>query len=160
MKIGLALRELHRSEDDLGHELLQVADRHRVDHEIFHVAQDLARWSQQHVREIAAVAGRYGEDLDPEPHGMPSLAKRALERSAELVGRTSTADLLLLRDLRGLYLKAAGVSVDWELVAQAAQGIRHTDLLGLAQRCHPETVRQMKWANGKLKESATQALVS
>ena len=30
----------------------------------------------------------------------------------------------------------------------------------LAERCHPDTLRQMRWANAKLKESATQALVS
>ncbi|MFS0703443.1 hypothetical protein AB6N23_02865 [Cellulomonas sp. 179-A 9B4 NHS] len=160
MKIGLALRELHRAEDDLAHELLQVADRHDVDHEIFHVAQDLAVWSREHVRAIAGIAGRYGEDLDPEPRGVPQPSARALERSAEALGRSSGPELLLLRDLRGLYLRAAGVSVDWELVAQAAQGVRHLELLELAERCHPETVRQMKWANGKLKESATQALVS
>ena len=36
----------------------------------------------------------------------------------------------------------------------------HRELLGLAERCHPDTLRQMRWANAKLKESATQALVS
>ena len=46
------------------------------------------------------------------------------------------------------------------MLAQAAQGIKSTDLLGVAQKCHPETVRQMKWANGKLKESSTQILIS
>jgi hypothetical protein len=40
------------------------------------------------------------------------------------------------------------------------EGIKHTDLLAVPQRCHPETLRQMRWANGKLDESATQALVS
>lgn len=30
----------------------------------------------------------------------------------------------------------------------------------LAERCHPDTLRQLRWANAKLKESATQALVS
>jgi hypothetical protein len=59
-----------------------------------------------------------------------------------------------------VYIKAAGVSVDWELLAQAAQGIKHADLLDLAKKNHPDTLRQMRWANGKLKESATQILVS
>jgi len=43
MKIGVVLRELHRSENDLAHELLQVADRHAVDHEIYYVGRDIAR---------------------------------------------------------------------------------------------------------------------
>ncbi|GAA4419178.1 hypothetical protein GCM10023169_09610 [Georgenia halophila] len=160
MKIGIVLRELHRSENDLAHELLQVADRHKVDHEIFHVARDLAEWSQRHVREIAEIAEAYGEQLDPEAEGESGLVGRALERSSELVGRAKAPGLLLLRDLREIYMKAGGVSVDWEMLGQAAQGIKHRDLLQLTKRCHPDTLRQMRWANGKLKESSTQVLVS
>ncbi len=160
MKIGLVLRQLHRDENDLAHELFQVADRHKVDHEIFHVARDLAAWSQRHVVDIAAIARDYGEDLDPEPHGESSLAARALDTVSELSGRARTPGLLMLRDLREIYIKAAGVSLDWEMLAQAAQGIRHTDLLELAERSRAQTLRQMRWANGKLKESATQTLIT
>jgi len=156
MKIGLVLEELHRSENDLAHELLQAADRHKVDHEIYHVGRDLAVWSQRHVREIAEIAERYGQ----QPKGESTLAAKVVDKGSELMGRAKFPGLLLLRDLRGLYLKAAGVSTDWEMLAQAAQGIKHTDLLEVCQRCHPETVRQMRWANGKLKESSTQVLVS
>jgi len=160
MKIGLVLRELHRAENDLAHELLQVADRHKVDHEIFHVARDLAHWSQRHVTDIAEIALRYGEELDPRPEGEATLAARALDTVSELTGRSRLPGLVMLRDLREVYLKAAGVSVDWEMLSQAAQGIKHTDLLEVAQRCRPETQRQMQWANAKLKESSTQVLVS
>jgi hypothetical protein len=68
--------------------------------------------------------------------------------------------MLLLSDIREIYLAAAGVSVDWELVAQGAQGARDLELIELAQRCHAENLRQMRWANAKLKESATQILLS
>jgi len=160
MKIGLALRELHRSENDLAHELLEVSERHKVDHDVYHVARDLAAWSQRHVRDIAAIADRYGEELDPEPEGELGLMERVRDKGSELVGRAKAPGLLLLRDLREVYLKAAGVSVDWELLAQAAQGIKHTDLLELAEQSHPDTLRQMKWANAQLKVHATQVLVS
>jgi hypothetical protein len=160
VKIGLALRELHRSENDLAELLLHVSDRHKVDHEVYHVAQDLAGWSQDHVRRIAEIGGHYGQDLDPVPAGEPGLVAGLLDKGSELMGRASTPGLLMLRDLREVYVRAAGVSMDWDLLAQAAQGIRHTDLLDLAESCHPETVRQMQWAHGKLKASATQALVS
>ena len=160
MKIGLVLRELHRSENDLAHELLQVADRHRVDHEVYYVARDLAVWSQRHVTEIAAIAGDYGEDLDPEPHGESNVAQRALDKASELAGRAKTPGLLMLRDLREVYMKASGVSADWEMLAQAAQGVGHTDLLAVVQRCHPDTLRQVRWANAKLKETSTQVLIS
>lgn len=160
MKLGLVLEQLHRDENDLAQHLLRVSERHKVDHEIYHLARDLAKWSQQHVREIAAIAGRYGRELDPEPKGENMLLEKIREKGSELVGRDAEAGLLLLRDLREAYIKACGVSADWELVAQAAQGIKHTDLLEVAQRCHAQNLRQMKWANGKLKESATQILVS
>ncbi|MEN5074037.1 hypothetical protein ABE437_09485 [Isoptericola cucumis] len=160
MKIGLALRELHRSESDLAHDLLKVAARHEVDHEIFHVGRDVARWSQHHVREIAEIAHRYGEDLDPEVRGEPAPVVRLLEKGSELVGRRPVSDLLKLRDLRELAMRAFGVSTEWEMVAQAAQGLPDTDLLAVCQRCHPETLRQMKWANAQIKQSATQALLS
>jgi hypothetical protein len=160
MRIGLVLEELHRSENDLAHELLQVSERHKVDHEIYHLGRDLARWSQQHVREIAKIGRQYGLDLNPEPKDEAAWAERIREKGSELLGRRGDVALLLLRDLREVYMKASGVSADWEMLAQAAQGIKHTDLLGVAQKCHPETVRQMKWANGKLKESSTQILIS
>lgn len=160
MKFGLVLQEMHRSENDLAHHLLVISERHKVDHEIYHLARDLARWSQQHVRDIAGIARNYGQDLDPEPRGEAGLMEALREKGSELMGRRPETGMLLLRDLRELYLKACGVSADWELLAQAAQGMKDKDLLALAEKCHPQTIRQMKWANGKLKESATQVLVS
>ncbi|WP_458117082.1 hypothetical protein [Arthrobacter sp. D2-10] len=160
MKIGLVLEELHRSENDLAHELLQVSERHKVDHEIYHLGRDLAKWSQEHVREIAKIAKNYGQDLDPDPKGDLAVTKKLREKGSELIGRRSSPALLLLRDLREIYLKAAGVSVDWEMLAQAAQGIKHTDLLDVTKQCHPETLRQLRWANAMLKVESTQALIS
>jgi hypothetical protein len=160
MKIGLVLDELHRSENDLAHELLQVSERHKVDHGIYHLGRDLARWSQQHVREIARIGKDYGQDLDPEPRDEAGLAERLREKGSELLGRRSGVALLLLRDLREIYMKASGVSADWEMLAQAAQGIKHTDLLDVTKRCHPDTLRQMRWANAMLKENSTQILIS
>jgi hypothetical protein len=156
----MALRELHRSENELAEKLLHASDRHEVDHEIHYVARDLARWSQEHVRLLAQAAERYGTHLDPEPRGESGLMERLRERVSETLGREPQASLLLLVDLREIYTSAAGVSVDWELVAQAAQGVKDHELVALSKRCHPDNLRQMRWANGKLKESATQILVS
>jgi hypothetical protein len=160
MKIGLVLKELHRSENDLVHALLHVSERHKVDHEVFYLARDLAGWSTEHLRELAAIAKDYGQDLDPDPGDESGLGVKLREKGSELLGRDKDAGLLLLEDLREIYLKASGVSVDWEMLAQAAQGIQHTDLLEVTKRCRPETLRQAKWANAKLKESCTQILIS
>jgi hypothetical protein len=160
VRIHLALEELHRSENDLATQLLSLADRHKAEHEVFHVARDLAVWSQGHVREIARIGRGYDLDLDPEPAGDPSLLQRVRQDVGDRLGRRSAPALLLLRDLRSVFMDASGVSVDWEMIAQAAQGVRDRELLAVASRCHPETLRQARWANSRIKESATQILVS
>ena len=160
-KIPLVLRELHRAETGLARDLLALADHHRTDAEIFHVARDIATWSQIHVRRLAEAGVEHGVHLDPEPRwtlpgplpGLTRMLARGLRRRRE-------PGLLLLADLRHVHRVAAGVSVDWELLAQSAQGMKQQALLELAQDCHPQTLRQMRWANAQLKESSTQVIAS
>jgi hypothetical protein len=68
--------------------------------------------------------------------------------------------MLLLADLRHVHRTAAGVSLDWEVLAQTAQAMQDTDLLAVAEDCHPQTLRQMRWANAKVKETAAQTMVT
>jgi hypothetical protein len=159
-KVPMALAELHRAENDLAGELLHASDRHKVDHEIFYLARDLARWSQDHVRELARVGRTYGIELDPNPEDEASLIARIRQRGAELLGRRHDPAVLLLKDLREIHCKAAGVSLDWEILAQTAQALKDSELLALAQNCHPQTLRQMHWANASLKENAAQTMVT
>lgn len=159
-KVGLALAELRRAENRLAVTLEEVADRQKMEHEVFHVARDLAGWSRAHVARIADAGRGFGMDLDPEADTEPGLLARVQEKTAELIGRGHDAGLLLLDDLRRVHLLAAGVSLDWEILAQTAQALQDQDLLGLATDCHPETLRQMRWANAKLKETAPQVMVT
>jgi hypothetical protein len=159
MRIGTVLRDLHHDEIDLARTLVRVADEHRADHEVFHVGHDLAGWSVRHVREIAAMAEEFGESLDPEPRESPPILDRARRWLGERGGRSAATELVMVRDLREVYLRASSVLTDWEMVGQAAQAIVHEDLLDLATRCQAETKRQATWANAKIKESSTQALV-
>jgi len=156
----MALEELHRSENDLAGELLQASDRHKVDHEIFYLGRDLARWSQEHVRELARIGEDYGLDLDPEPEDDTKLVARVRQKGAELLGRHHDPAVLLLRDLREIHRKAAGVSLDWEILAQTAQALKDKELLALTKRCHPQTLRQLRWANASLKVNAAQIMVT
>lgn len=160
MKLAPVLHELHHSEVRLGRQLLLVSERHAVDHEIHHVARDIAEWSRQHLRRLAEVAGDYGLDLDPAPRLESGPAARVRAKGSELIGRMHAPELLLLEDLRSVYVDASGVQMDWLLIAQAAQGVRHMRLLEVADECQPETNRQAKWAEGQLKSHATQILVS
>ena len=159
-KVGAAIEELHRSENDLAGALLNLSDQQKTDHEIFHVARDIAGWSHEHVRELARVGRDYDLDLDPEPEDESTLVARMKQKSAELIGRFHEPTLMLLADLRHVHRVAAGVSLDWEVLAQTAQAMKDTELLSVCKECHPETLRQMRWANAKVKETAAQVLVT
>jgi hypothetical protein len=101
----------------------------------------------------------YGMHLRWHPN-LAALSAPLQRKVSDLVGRRPEPALLLLTDLRRIHLRAAGVSVDWELLAQGAQAAKDEQLLALASRCHPETLRQMRWANAMLKELAPQTLTS
>jgi hypothetical protein len=159
-KVGAAIEELHRSENDMVGALLNLADQQKVNHEIFYVARDIARWSHEHVRRLAAAGRDYGLELDPDAEFEAGLLARAKHKGSELTGRFHEPGLLLLADLRHLHLMAAGVSLDWEILAQTAQAMRDRELLSLAEDCHPETLRQLRWANAKVKETAAQIMVT
>jgi hypothetical protein len=160
MKLDMAIEELHRSENHLVTVLTSMSDKHKADHEVFYVCRDMAGWSRRHVSELARVGGDFGLDLDVEASDDPSLLATMKQRASELMGRRSVPGLLLLADLRHLYREAAGTSVDWELLAQGAQGAKEKELLALTKRCHPESLRQTRWANAYLKVSSPQVLAS
>ncbi|OBB83930.1 hypothetical protein [Mycobacterium sp. 852002-30065_SCH5024008] len=159
MKLKMAIRELHRSERKLAHKLNLVAARHHSDQDINHLAQDLAGWSQQHLNELAEHGRHYGLHLSAEPRtrvitgGVQSWMSGILRHRPE-------PGLVLLADLRRIHRLAAGASLDWELLAQGAQAAKDPELLSLASRCHPETLRQMRWANAMLKELSPQVLMN
>ena len=159
-KVGAAIEELHRSENNLARALLDLSDQQKPDHEVHHVARDLARWSQEHVRELARVSRDYGLDLDADVSDETNLVARVKQKGAELTGRFHEPALLLLADLRHIHVMAAGVSLDWEVLAQTAQAMKDPELLALCQDCHPQTLRQLRWANAKVKETSAQVMVT
>ena len=159
MKLDLVLRELHRAETTLAKDLLKTSGRHHGEHEVHHVARDLAGWSAEHVRDVARAGRDHGLDLDEDVPG-PGPLEPLRAALSQLGGRRPEPGLLLLADLRRLHRRAAGVSLDWELLAQGAQAAKDTGLLELASRCRPQTLRQLKWTNAMLKVLSPQILTS
>ncbi|MGW5386277.1 hypothetical protein [Nocardia sp. NPDC003963] len=157
MKLHIVIEELQFSERELAGELSAVAIRHRAEYEIHHTAQDLAVRSQDHLRELDALAPRFGAAAARyRRHRWARLPRGHRWRGT--AGRTPDPGLRLLRDLRRLHQLAAGVSVDWELLAQGAQAAREPELLDLAAQCHPGTLRQLRWTNAMLKALSPQIL--
>ncbi|MCX5269378.1 hypothetical protein [Streptomyces sp. NBC_00199] len=158
--VELTLRALHHGEQHLAKELTTVAERHRTDHEVHHVATDLARWSREHAQRVADTGRDRGLHLgDPKDHS-PGLLSAVREKAAEALGHRPDPALLLLRDLRDLHLAAAQNSLHWEMLAQAAQATKDDAILSLASACHPQTLRQMRWTNTTIKILSPQALSS
>lgn len=160
MKLDRMLRALHRSEHRMVSSLLGTADRHVVDHEVHHVAKDLARWSQQHVHELAEVGRQRGINLADNAPADAGMFGRLEQKASELTGVRPEPALLLLADLRRLHLKAVGVAADWELLTQGALATRDDELLAVAGRCRPQTLRQAKWARSMLKILSPQTLAT
>jgi hypothetical protein len=159
VKLRLSIRELHRAERKLARELNVVAARHHSDQDVFHLAQDLAGWSQHHLSELAEHGRHYGLRLSAEPRTGAITGFIQSPMSGMLRHRPEPG-LVLLADLRRIHRLAAGVSLDYEPLAQGAQAAKGEELLSVASRCHPETLRQMRWANAMLKELSPQVLMS
>jgi hypothetical protein len=157
MKIDLAIREVGKAEAELADLLLQVGERHRVDHDVFHMSRTLAAKSRESLLALSDAAARYGAALDLDA-GEPSAALRA--RSSELVGRHPQGALLLLRDIREVHLRAAEASINWVILGQGAQAVRDEDLLATVTRRHPFALKTLNWTTTRLKEAAPQILAS
>lgn len=161
MKIGVALREVHDAETELGAQLLRVGERHATDHDVFHLTRMLSGWADRHVHRLAAQAARYDVDLDAgavEKEQDRGLLARMRKKSAELVGQRPEPGLLLLRDIRECHLAAARASLAWTVLGQGAQAVTDSELLETVTACHPETIRTMKWTVQKIKEASPQVL--
>lgn len=132
----LVLRVLHHGEQHLAGELRLVADRLRTDHEVHHVATDLARWSEEHALRVVQAARDQGLDLHDSSGTGSGVLAELRRKAAEAVGHRPEPGLLLMRDLRALHLYATQY---WEMLAQVAQATRNEALLTLASDSHPQT---------------------
>jgi hypothetical protein len=154
--IPTVLRALYDGERALEQDLLSTAARHPAEHEVHHVATDLARWSCVHAERLARAAAPHGLLL-PDP-AVPRTQGQRTERPSHAVEKPSEPGLRLLGDLRALHLAATANSLHWEMLAQAAQATGDSRLLELTTDCHPQTLRQMRWTNTMIKTLSPQLL--
>jgi hypothetical protein len=82
------------------------------------------------------------------------------EKGSELVGRRPETGLLLLRDMRKLYMLASEASINWVILGQGAQAAKDHELLQATKECHPDTLRALKWTNTRIKETSPQVLMN
>jgi hypothetical protein len=162
VKVGIAIREVAAAEEALADALWDVGERHRTDHDVFHVTKTLAKLERKHIGALRPHAERLGEtiDADAATGEARGVLERVVEKGAELVGRRPEPGLLLLRDLRLLHELAARASIEWVILAQGAQAVKDADLLSVVSEGHAETLRTLKWTTYRIKTAAPQILAT
>ncbi|MCQ4044733.1 hypothetical protein ACFOSC_20485 [Streptantibioticus rubrisoli] len=160
-KIGKLLEELHDAETGLADEYRGVAERQSTDHGTHYPCHTLAAQCDQHAERIRAWAQRFGKDISA-PKRSDALASAAgslRHKASETFARRPESGLLLLRDLRQLYLKAEAVNIHWIMLAQVAQAVRDQELLEDVSGLHQQTLTQIKWLKTRVKDASPQILV-
>jgi hypothetical protein len=163
VKLGLALRDVTDAEEQLGHRLNVLGERHKADHDVYHLTAILQRIVAENLAGLAPHAARYDVEVDADavqPEHGAGLLDKAREKTSELVGRRPEPGLLLVRDLRELHLSYAETSINYVILGQGAQAARDRDLLDACERCHAQTLRGMKWTVTRIKTAAPQVLTS
>lgn len=149
MNLAVYVGLLHAAEKTLASSFREVAEGHAAEADVYHLCHQLAGQCDQHVKSLAPVAERYGEQKQAEPQRL----------HAEGLAEVRSGPLGLLRDLHDLYALAAFVDISWTMVGQAAQGARDHELLDVVSECQQETRTQMSWLRTRLKQAAPQALL-
>jgi hypothetical protein len=160
VKIAVAIREVGEAETALVDELGRIGERHRADHDVFHLSRTLIRVHRANLAALAPFGERYGAAVDDHPEAGGGVFARAREKASELAGRRPEVGLLLLRDLRHLHLLYAEASIDWVLLGQGAQAARDAELISVVSGCHAQTLRGLNWTVTRLKTAAPQVLVT
>jgi hypothetical protein len=100
VKIAVAIREVRDAEVQLADALGRIGERHRADHDVFHLSRTLIGVHGANLEALEPFGERYGTNVEPaeaEAGGGP--LAQAREKASELIGRRPEAGLLLLRDL-------------------------------------------------------------
>ena len=160
-KVGMALKELYRAEEELADEYVKVGERLAAEHDVWYECRQFAEQCHRHADEIRGFADRHGEELPaPDEDTVGETTTAALRHKlSELLGRRPESGLLLLRSLRQLYVQAQEVSFHWIVAGQLAQATRDHELLAAVDQLHRETLTQIKWLKTQVKQAAPQALV-
>ena len=159
-KVGLALKELYRAEEELADEYVKVGERLGSEHEVWYQCKRFAEQCHAHADAIRPFAYEHDEQLPPADDDTVGETTTAALRHklSEVLGRRPESGLLLLRSVKQLYLQAQEVSFHWIVAGQLAQAIREPELLSVVDELHRETLTQIKWLKAHVKEASPQAL--
>ncbi|MFI8962581.1 hypothetical protein ACIGO8_10725 [Streptomyces sp. NPDC053493] len=151
-RVSAIVQALEEGERRLADDLRATARRHRDDHEVHHVAHDLARWSDEHSRRLAEAVGA---DVASDGSGPPDLPPAPPRASA-----SDDPALRLLEDLRALHQAVAGNCAYWLMLSQAAEASHDSRLLDLVGLGRPRALRQLDWTKAMMTSQSPQILTT
>jgi hypothetical protein len=163
MKIHQAIEHVQDAECDLAGELERIGERHAADSDVYHVAKTLASRCGLQLDELRSHAVRYGapeRTVEPPSNGGQDVVERARRLASEMIGKHELAGMLLLEDLRGLYVAAHRAELAWVVLEQGAKAARDAELLAATRKGREEAERRWKWVRTKVKEASPQVLVA
>lgn len=159
-KIGTLLEQLHDAEMGLAGDFRKTGERHAAEHDLWYGCHTLARQCEGRAAELRSAAERYGEAISEphEPELLRSMMAHVRHATADMIGRSPSSGLLMLRDLRLLYTAAQEVNFYWITLGQVAQAKRDGQLLETADILHRQLLTQIKWLKTRVKEASPQIL--
>jgi hypothetical protein len=160
VKIGPAVERLHEAELDLADRFRELGERHPSEHDVYHHAHTFAKECLAHAEQLEPIAERYGKDVETDEEAEGGIIEALRRTTGAILGRRPESGLLLLRDLRELYVAAQSTLIAWIIVHQGAMAARDKELLDVAKRSQSETDLQMKWLLTRIKITAPQVLTS
>jgi hypothetical protein len=162
LKLGAALEHLRRSVDDLGEEIRAVGERHAAQQDVYHMAHTLSARIDRLATSLDPFMEAYGQGAAREEAGdaVRSFAEKLRRATSTITARSPKTGLLLLRDLRELFVDASLVEIDWTIVRQGAMAARDEPLVRAATVGLEETGRVLRWLKTRIKESSPQILMS
>jgi hypothetical protein len=162
MELPRALEHLAEVHTELIDDLRTIGDRHRPEADVFHICHALADRLVPLGVALASNAERYGKDVSgPSAGGAWSDAlARVRRKMADVAGKSSRSGLVLMLDLRHLYLQGQEDLLGWIMVGQAAKSRRDKELSALAELGYAEAERLVKWVTTQVKSLSAQALTA
>jgi hypothetical protein len=161
VKLDVAIEDVLHDELELTTQLRGLAERHRADHDVYHLGHRLAGRCADRARRLLPFVERYGAGMiDVNDSASPGVLDALRQGTANDLGRTEDGGMLLHRDLIDGYLSAQRVEIRWIVLQQAAKAARDGELLDVVSSCHQEAETTAAWLRTRIKEGVAQILVT
>jgi len=160
VRLDQAIGTVIDAEQSLADTLHKLATRHAAEHDIHQLGQAQSHEAAERARRLTEVAQRYEantpERADPEPGLVDALRRH----TSDLMGRSRSTGLLLLRDLQDAYLDAQRAEIAWMVLLQGARACRDLELVETVTSAHEECEVTAKWLRTRTKVAAPQILAT